>query len=51
MDGLQPPVERVRVRRSEGPSNYAEQALETGYPHVQQVIWPRYNCVAILILY
>lgn len=47
---LQPPVESVRVRRSEGPSNYAEQALETGYPHVQQVIWPRYICVATLIL-
>lgn len=51
VDGLQPPVERVRVRRCEGPSNYAEQALEAGYPHVQQVIWPRYICVATLILY
>jgi len=51
VDRLQPSVERDRVRRSEGPSNYAEQALETGYPHVQQVIWPRYICVATLILY
>lgn len=51
VDGLQPPVEPDGVRRSEGPSNHAEQALETGHPHVQQVIWPRYICVAALILY
>lgn len=51
MDGLQPPVEPDRVRRSERPSNYAEQALETGHPHVQQVIWPRYIRVATPDLY
>lgn len=37
MDGLQPPMERVRLRRREGPANYTEQALEAGHSHVQQV--------------
>ena len=37
MDGLQSSMERIRVRRREGPSNYAEQALEARHSHVQQV--------------
>lgn len=37
MDGLQPPMERIRVRRREGPSNYTKQALEARHTHVQQV--------------
>lgn len=37
MDGLQFAVERVRVRRRQGPADNTDQALEAGRAHVQQV--------------
>ncbi|CAB0035259.1 unnamed protein product [Trichogramma brassicae] len=38
MDRLQPPVERVRVWRCERFENHAQQTLEAGCAHVQQVM-------------
>lgn len=37
MDRLQPPVERVGVWRGEGSEDHAEQTVEAGRSHVQQV--------------
>lgn len=37
MERLQPALERERVRRRQGPADNAEQAVEAGRPHVQQV--------------
>ena len=49
MDGLQSSMERIRVRRREGPSNYAEQALEARHPHVQQVTRACRICIGNLV--
>lgn len=49
MDGLQSSMERVRVRRREGPSNYTEQALEARHTHVQQVTQSRCICIGNLV--
>lgn len=49
MDGLQPSMERVRVRWREGPSNYTEQALEARHSHVQQVTESCCICIGNLV--
>lgn len=49
MGGLQPPMERVRVRRCKGPSNYTKQALEARHSHVQQVTQSCRICIGNLV--
>lgn len=49
MGGLQPPMERVRVWRCKGPSNYTKQALEARHSHVQQVTQSCRICIGNLV--